>query len=300
MSPISLDNFQKIDLNDKKVFIDYFTRFPPEISELTFTNLYMWRHHYDFRWLEIDHNLAVISLKQLNEGIEIIAFPPVGSKPVNAITKIMKFAQKESLSVEFHRIPESLAETVEASGLNLRKTADRANWDYLYARDDLVDLPGKDYANERKKLNKFKREHRWRYESLNDEMVSECLKLQEKWCDLKSCEDRPNLNDEDHAIKDILDNWKNLEFDGAIIMIGKKIIAFSLGEKLNEETAVVHIEKASYDYTGAYEMINQQFAEKNAKGCTYVNREQDLGIKGLRRAKKRYHPVKMVKKYVLK
>jgi len=114
---------------------------------------------------------------------------------------------------------------------------------------------------------------------------------------MRRCEDDLNLSGEWDAVREILRYYESLDVQGAVITVESKVMAFTIGQMLNGETAVVHIEKADPDIPGLYPVINQQFCENNWRGVRYINREQDLGIPGLREAKLSYYPDHMVKKF---
>jgi hypothetical protein len=121
--------------------------------------------------------------------------------------------------------------------------------------------------------------------------------LQAEWCDLRDCEASPGLSNESLAIKEAFTHFVKLKVKGGVILINGKVEAFTLGDPLNSETIVIHIEKANPAYEGLYPTINQAFLEQEGSGYTYVNREQDLGEEGLRKAKESYFPHHMVNKY---
>jgi hypothetical protein len=132
---------------------------------------------------------------------------------------------------------------------------------------------------------------------MNDDYVQECLKLIEAWCEEHRCSDDMNLMAEWGAVNEALCNFNYLELQGAVILVDGLVQAFSLGELLNRETAVVHIEKASPSFPALYAVINREFCENSWKGVPFINREQDLGVDGLRQAKLSYHPHHLVEKY---
>ena len=120
--------------------------------------------------------------------------------------------------------------------------------------------------------------------------------MEDEWCDLRHCEAIPGLANESLAIKEVLTHFDRLGVKGGAILIGGKVEAFTLGEPLNRETVVIHIEKANPAFEGLYSLINQAFLEKEWSGYVYVNREQDLGEEGLRKAKESYFPHHMINK----
>ena len=123
------------------------------------------------------------------------------------------------------------------------------------------------------------------------------IKFQEEWCQNRECYSIPVLNNENIGIMHILHNFDKLDLIGAMIKIDGKVIAYSLGEVLNDEYAVIHIEKGLNNYIGSYQMINYLFAQNEFSKCKYINREDDFGDEGLREAKESYHPAFLLKKY---
>jgi len=176
---------------------------------------------------------------------------------------------------------------------------DRDQSDYIYLTEDLVKLEGRKYHRKRNHIKQFKEKYSYQYIPLASEWISECLRLETAWCDLRHCETTPGLLNESLAIKEALTDFQSLGMKGGAILINGKVEAFTLGEPLNGDTVVIHIEKANPSYEGLYTLINQAFLEKQWSGYTYVNREQDLGEEGLRKAKESYFPHHMVNKYTI-
>jgi hypothetical protein len=132
---------------------------------------------------------------------------------------------------------------------------------------------------------------------LTRDLVPACQELQDRWCDEKHCDLVATLRAEARAVKEVLENVDVLGVTGGCIEIEGKVEAFTLGELLNEDTVVIHIEKANAAFHGLYQVINQQFLENAWSHVRYVNREQDLGVPGLRRSKESYRPNHMVEKF---
>jgi hypothetical protein len=294
---MQIPGFQPITLEDKQIFNSFFKSFPPLISEYTFTNLYMWRNYYQFTWQRSQDHLLLIAQK---DPKKFIFFPPIGPDPGSMISKYQEIVRKYEKPGDIHRIPETLYSFFSEHPDQFEIIEDRNQWDYVYSRESLVSLAGGDLFNERKKLNKFKRFYPYEYLQLDDHLISDCKNLQESWCsEYRDCFEDMSLIEEHNAIMDILTHHKELDFRGGIIKIEGKIAAFELGEPLNADTMVIHIEKANPEIPGCYQAINQQFAEKSSEGFQFINREQDLGEPNLRRAKEGYHPVKMNKKWII-
>ena len=198
------------------------------------------------------------------------------------------------------RWPEFLREIIsriDGKGAGLVVEPDRDQSDYVYLVEDLATLKGRKYHRKRNHIKQFKEKYSYQYVPLTSEWISECLQLQDTWCDLRNCDAIPSLASEALAVKEALTHFETLGMKGGAILIDGKVEAFTLGEPLNPETVVIHIEKTNPAYERLYPTINQAFLEKEWSGYTYVNREQDLGEEGLRKAKESYFPHHMVNKY---
>ena len=122
--------------------------------------------------------------------------------------------------------------------------------------------------------------------------------MNDEWCRLNGCSHSESMQKEVCAIRKAIRDFVPLKLKGAILRVGKEVVAYTLGEPLNSDTFIVHAEKALYNITGSYPAINQMFVEHEASAFTYVNREDDAGDEGLRKAKLSYHPAFMVEKYL--
>ncbi|MFX1490303.1 MAG: DUF2156 domain-containing protein [Promethearchaeota archaeon] len=296
-----------IELTDKQLFDTYFKRYEPEISEFTFTNLFMWRNHYEFQFIEVENHLIVFSKSFLGsrgsplsgKKNSIFFLPPIGPNPSDKIIALFETID----NAEIHRLPEKIVEEMSNNNMlndmNIEIYEDRANWDYVYEVENLKTLPGNKYRQNRRWLNKFLENYEYEFKLLNGELIDLSKKLQLEWCIMRGCEEDEDLEEEQKAIYEALDNFDTLKFSGGIICIEEKCAAYTFGELLNSNTMVIHIEKANMKYEGAYQAINNFFLNNCCENAVFVNREQDLGIPGLRRAKESYKPSHMVKKSVL-
>ena len=304
---MDLDLAKEIKLEDQALFKSYFEKYPPQTSEFTFTNLYMWRNFYSFNFMEWKEHLLLFS-RNIFESRKIPAsgnkkalyfFPPVGPNPSDIIISLFE----DLKDAEFHRVPEQISENVrnhiKFSSLDIDILEDRDNWDYVYELENLKNLPGNQYRQNRRWLNKFLESYDYDFKVLAENEVELCKKLQLEWCVLRRCEDDEGLKEEEQAIYDALDNFTALGFQGAVICVDDKCAAYTFGEMLNPQTLVIHVEKAHMDYEGAYQAIGNLFLKNIVKDVIYINREQDLGVPGLRRAKESYKPIRMEKKSIV-
>ena len=123
--------------------------------------------------------------------------------------------------------------------------------------------------------------------------------MQLEWCVMRQCEEDEGLEQEQEAIYEALDNFSTLGFKGALICIDDKCAGYTFGEMLNSDTLVIHVEKAHMEYDGGYQAIGNLFLNKVYEDVQFVNREQDLGVEGLRRVKESYKPIRIVKKSII-
>ena len=305
---MDLSTGKPIEISDKQLFDEYFKKYPPETSELTFTNLFMWRSYYNFLFLEYNGHIILFShdyLKNHRKPIQsdskdyLYFFPPIGSSPDKIIIELFESLE----NVEVHRISEDVCENITKNKrfneLNLDCLEDRNNWDYIYNKDEILNLVGNKYRQNRRWFNKFKENYNYDFQLLTENNIEKCKELQLEWCVMRACTEDESLEAEQEAILEALDNFATLGFSGGLICVDDKCAAYTFGEMLNNETLVIHIEKAHMEYEGAYQAINNLLLKNCCVNSIYVNREQDLGIEGLRRAKESYKPIRMIKKNII-
>jgi hypothetical protein len=288
--------FKPIEIGHKDLFRRYLNDDPPQVSELTFTNLFMWQHCYHPVWLERDECLLIIlspdkstpfGLEPFGKGSKEKALDALCSE-LRDITDEVRLSRVSEDFINRHIDPDQYFYQL-----------DRNNSDYVYTSSDLIELSGRRYHSKKNHLNTFIKNYKFEYLALDKELVGHFMDMQEEWCRIRDCLQTQDLLLEDYAVKTALTYFDELDYKGAAIRIGSKIEAFSLGEQLNSDTAVVHIEKANPEIPGLYSAINHLFVRNVWSGMEYINREQDLGVEGLRKAKESYYPHHMVNKYTV-
>lgn len=171
--------------------------------------------------------------------------------------------------------------------------------DYIYLADDLISLKGKKYHKKRNHLAKMKN-YNWQFHPMSEKFYDECIELSViSYNDKEGYDDHSSVA-EQYAIHTYFTYFKELELKGGVITIDGKVRAFTIGEQLNSDTFCVHIEKADASVDGLYPAINNEFLKYAAEGFKYVNREEDLGIEGLKKSKRSYNPVFVLDKYAVK
>lgn len=263
-------------------------------SEMTFTNLYAWRGHYRPRLSRLGDTILV---RVLIGGRDVF-LPPVGASGILAAYETgLGLLLAEGQVPEFARVPQRHANLLLSAAGPYTVEADPDNFDYVYSQKDLSTLSGRKYVDKRNHLHYFEQQHAYDFVELTEALAPGCLALLDSWCTLRHCPDDLGLSHEETAIRETLCHLKDLSVTGAAILVSGKVEAFSLGEPLDAGTAVIHFEKGNPDLRGIYQVINRDFCRQTWAGFQFINREQDLGLAGLRKAKNSYNPVHLVAKY---
>lgn len=280
---------REVTLEDKPLFDALFTAHPPEISAYTFTNIFAWRHAHGTTISKLDDHILVVQ----DYGDHIACLEPLGEGPIAPVVE--EALRRSEHASTFKRI--SAAAAAEMQSLPLVIEPDRDNWDYLYSAEDLITLAGRKYDGKRNMIARAKASLDYEYVKLDGRTAMECEDFAKYWCEDRQCDTIEGLRQESCAIYEMLGNFDSLGIVGGAIRADGAIVAFSLGEALNPETLVIHVEKADNRIQGLYQLINNEFCKAEAANSKYVNREQDLGIPGLRKAKESYQPVRMIETF---
>ena len=295
MDSTPLGEFKVMELADKDLIDRYLQNEQPSVSELTFTNLFMWRHYYRPLWFESDGVLFILA-RPLDK-------PPFAFYPLGAGNKMEATRQLlelwKGLDLEhpvIGRADTAFSQLFQDSPA-FRVTENRDQADYVYLSEDLARLAGRKMHKKKNHFNYFIKNYEFQTRQLDKNLVHQALELQESWCQLRECAQDPGLHNEDQAVYEALSHFEKLDFQGVAILIEGKVEAFGFGERLNDETAVFHVEKANPEIRGLYVALTRQMTETLFSGYKYINREQDLGVEGLREAKKSFQPDHLVEKY---
>lgn len=279
----------EIALEHKPLFDSIFAANPRDLSAYTFTNIFAWRESYMTTISRLGAHILVL---QRHED-KLVCLEPLGEAPVApAIEELLRLAPEVSA---FERVHAQVAAEVRSGGLVVQP--DRENWDYVYSAEDLMTLAGRKYDAKRNHIAKAKAAISWDYVRLDAETALECEEFARYWCEDRNCEGVDGLRREKCAVYQMLSNFDSLGIRGGAIRSNGAIVAFTLGEALNPETLVVHVEKADSNTEGLYQLINNEFCKAEGAGFRWVNREQDLGVPGLRKAKESYHPARMIESF---
>jgi hypothetical protein len=290
-------NFKPIELTDKPLFDKAFSQRYYENSWFTFTNLYVWRENYSTSWAIFDESLFV----RLQANGLTYFLPPFTpreksfSASVNAAVNESKARGDAFLMKGLS--PAMCNELQEDYSGRYVMEPQRDYFDYLYAAKDLRDLAGRKYHAKRNFVNRFRATHQdWSYSPLTAECVQDCLQVAVAWCGQRDCDASNILSNEYRAISESLQHFDYLGLRGGILRLAGIPVAFSFGESLNTDTVVIHMEKADPTIPGLFPVINQECCRQTWGDVEWINREEDMGEDGLRKAKESYYPVRLVEK----
>lgn len=281
--------FKDITLQDKEIIQSFTLNSPRRNCDLSFTNLCSWRFLYHTQFAVADGFLIL----RFYADNELAYMMPVGNGDLKKALEII-IDDACSLGKPFTMLGVCSGMKADIESIMPGRfvfTSNRDYADYIYLREDLATLKGKKYQSKRNHINKFLKTYtNYEYKPITPELVSECLKLETEWCKANNCQEDESLVAERTSLTYALKHFEELGLTGGVLHVDGKIAAFTFGAPINQTTFDVCVEKANTEIEGAYTMINYEFARHIPEQFMYINREEDLGIEGLRKAKMSYQP----------
>ncbi len=265
--------------------------------ETSFTTIFMWRRHY--------HN--EIATAGTHVFIRTGGDNPVYQLPTvdhlrEGIELLLEDAHQRGHKLRlFGEDRETVGKIEELFPGKFTFALSRNDFDYIYKQSDLAMLSGRKYHSKRNHIAAFTRQYAWEYETITRENIPEVSELSREWCRQRgNCGNSANaeLRAECCAIQEALTHWEALGLSGGLIRVEGKARAFTFGSPINNEMVDVHVEKALRDFAGLYPIINREAVIHEWSRYTYINRENDMGLEGLRKAKESYHPAILLEKYI--
>ncbi len=288
-----MDKFKTVEISDKKWIENILKKTKNPSLEYNFTTLFIWQEIYNTKVREYKNCLLVRFGKERN----VFLFPAGTENIKDAVDFILK-ENKDGYICIGGIVEEQKAFLEKNYPGMFEYTEDRDMSDYIYTTESLTTLKGKKLSSKRNHINRFIENYpQWSYEEISENNIGEVKDMHEEWCRLMKESGKNGLEEEGMAVRKALKYYKELELHGGAIRADGNIIAFELGDELNEQTFIVHIEKAFAHIQGAYPMINKQFVIHNCQNYKYIDREEDAGDEGLRKAKLSYNPSIILKKY---
>lgn len=272
------------------------------ITEHCYTSLFAWSDVYNTTLCRYKNMLLVRSV----DGETASYVFPAGEGDLKECIKLMmedaaKIGKKFSLfTISPSKIP--LIESLFPGEFEFAPA--RNSFDYIYDREQLATLSGKKFQPKRNLISRFKDHPVWSYETIEYQnrerclsLLDECSAMNDIWCKNHDCIHNVSVRTEHCAVGKMIKYFIPLKLKGGLLRVDGNVVAFTIGERVNSDTFIVHVEKAFLEIKGAYQMINQAFILQEAMDCVYINREDDAGDEGLRKAKLSYNPIFMEEKY---
>jgi len=282
---------KEIDLASQSVFGQYIHNL--DNSTYNFTNMYMWAGDGDITYGETDGCLAIFF--QGKRRPLSVSYPVGDGDRKNAILHLSNYIRELDLRPVFRNLSrEMVAELESLYPGAFEFVEDRAAADYIYETEKMITLSGKKLHAKRNHYNFFKNNYAYVYRQRTAEDMPDCMALFERWLDEK--ENKKWIGTSREATAKLLGSFAALPVRAGGLYVEDELIAFSVGEPVTEDTVLVHLEFAA-DIRGAFNVINSEFCAHEWPGYTYVNREEDMGLDGLRQTKLAYRPVRLLEKF---
>ncbi len=285
-------SFKPVELADKAAIEAYTLRSECRNCDMSFANIYCWRHFHQSAWAVVDEFLLI---RFLLDGKQQVGYmQPIGEGDFSHLLPALAEDARQNFGAPlrlYGLCREGRRVLTESGRRDFAYDDDRALSDYIYLAENLRTLPGRKYQPKRNHLNRFTANYNYRYEALSPRHFEECLKLNAAWRAARTNDsDSEAMRHEELALKEAFAHWEELGLRGGVIYVEGQLAAFTYGSQINYDTFDCHIEKADTRYEGIFAAINKLFAEQLPAEFTYINREEDMGLEGLRRSKLSYHP----------
>lgn len=289
-------DFQPVTLADKALIDSCVRKSECRNCDMAFANMFCWQFVFQSAKAVIDGFLVIRF--RIGGGGKIGYMQPLGEGDFSRIIPCLaEDAHRHGQRLRLIGLSDQGREMLRTSGCGeFAFESDRDLEDYVYNAEELRTLPGRRYQPKRNHINRFTAEYDYRYEPLTRDRFAECLRLEAEWRKGHTGH-TSELSAEQHAMRLAFANYEELGLTGGCIYVGDKLVAFTYGSPVNHDTFDCHVEKADTEYDGAFTIINKLFAEHLPEEYLYINREEDLGLEGLRRAKLSYHPAFLLHKY---
>ena len=290
-----MESFKSPQISDK-VWVDEILKgfYAPSL-EYSFSTIFLWADVLDTKIKK--HKSCLIA----RYGKNFYLFP-AGNNDEDKISAIEWILKNSEIPVMFGGVGEKEKEFLEKHFPDKFSYKENRNMgDYVYTVEQLSTLKGKKLSSKRNHINRFLENNPdWVYEKIDKDNIEEVNKMHDEWEEIADAKSNKGLLEEGRVVKKALKYFDELGFSGGLIRVGGKVIAFCMGDELNKDTFLVHIEKAFYDIQGSYPMINKQFIINSCMDYKFINREEDTGDEGLRKSKLSYNPYEIIKKYSVK
>lgn len=288
--------FKEIEIDDAQWIKPILAESGFNGSEYSFSSNFIWRKVYN---THVCNYKGFYIAKSGKDDCSFV-FPAGKGDYKDLINKLKEYCESKGKPLVIHMVNKDNLEILKGLyGDEIEIGTNRDDYDYVYNMTDLTTLRGKKYSSKRNHINRFI-ENNWSFEPITEDNIEECIEMNKKWCEQNDCHDDESKRAEACAVKQAFKHYFDLNMEGGLLRVDNNVVAYTIGDSLNDDTYLIHIEKALSDYQGAYPTINKEFALYAAQDYKYINREDDAGSEGLRKAKLSYKPAFLLEKYWVK
>lgn len=279
-------NWNALRLEDKPHVDEALLKHPTNLSDYTFSNLWMWHGVRQYEISKIENHLCL----RFRENDKLIFLYPIGDASCRNLIEKLALAYTP---MKMRAIPESALEYLEGLPYHIDPEPDR--FDYIYDFEELLHLHGNFLQPKRNLVHQFMDAYNFTYLEITAKLLPQVIEMEVKWFEEHQAPPI-SMKKEHEACLRALNDFSVLNLSGSVLIVDGRIIAYTIAEYMNQDMLLVHIEKALYSYKGAYQMMNQQLLI-HSKPVKWINREEDLGFPNLAKGKLSYHPEHMEKKF---
>ena len=300
---IDIISFKCLSLDDKELIEKYVDKNELESYEYLFSSLYMWRKLNNVKYALINDALVI---EKNEEGKGTFYAQPLRYNNENLVSIVDTLIERNNDFTDrdylFGDADENFVKNLKKyTDLKFEAIEDVDDSEYVYSTNDLIELKGKKYHGKKNHVNSFEKSYEYVVKSINNEkVIKDCLTLLHKWHEEVAVTVDKEMLMEIGAIKDLFSELHFFDLKSIAIYVDDELVGFAVGERVNEKMAVIHVERGEIAYKGVYAFLNKKFLTESFSDTEFINRQEDTGNEGLRKAKQTYHPVKMVKKYLIK
>jgi len=300
---IIIISFKCLSLDDKELIEKYVDKNKLESYEYLFSSLYMWRKLDNVKYGIVDDALVI---EKNEEGKGTFYAQPLGYNKENLTDIVDKLMERNTNYTDrdylFGDVDEIfIGDLKKHTDLKFEAIEDVDDFEYVYNTNDLIELKGKKYHGKKNNVNSFEKSYEYKIKTIdNEKVIEDCLNLLHKWHEEVAVTVDKEMLMEIDAIKDLFRELHLFDLKSIAIYVDDELAGFAVGERVNDKMAVIHVERGEMSFKGVYAFLNKKFLTESFADTEFVNRQEDTGNEGLRQAKQSYHPVKMVKKYLLK
>lgn len=292
--------FKPITFQDQTIIEHYLKQSHSHSSDYCFVDAFIWKDQFEIEFC-VKKDFLFMKMRSYIDNTPVYGAPAGTGNIADAISCILEDAKERHIPLVMTSVSPDRKTEIETLFPNCFAFNEmRDSEDYIYRSVDLIHLSGRRYHGQKNHINHFLKEYngRWRYVGMDAGNMKDATAFHSQWLCQHNRQDEPFLQGEDHALCCALEHFQALNLCGGLLYLDRSVIGFSIGMQNTKDMFIIQIEKADRSIPGSYQMINQQFARANCQNVIWINREEDLGIEGLRKAKLSYHPAFMDVKYM--